>query len=127
MASRDASSTPSSTSTSTPSRNASPTTTVFFPTPEPPQRYDGKAAIRAHFALVFAAILASSKAIAPPWHRLDPQRLTIQPLGAHAAIVTFELHNGERIARRTPVLAEIGGAWRIEHLHASNMAVAGKP
>jgi ketosteroid isomerase-like protein len=96
--------------------------TVFFPTPEPPQRFDGKAAVRAHFSQVFAAIRQGSQATAPPYHRLAPEDLTVQPLGRDAALVSFHLRNAERIARRTLVLSRGSGGWTIRHLHASNVA-----
>lgn len=96
---------------------------VFFPTPEPPHRFDGKAAIREHFAEVFSAIRKGSHATAPPYQQLPPQRLDIKLLSKDAALVTFELENDQRIARRTLVLARSRDGWRIEHLHASNIAV----
>lgn len=100
-----------------------PDATVFFPPPEPPDRFDGKEAIREHFAQVFSSIRKSSDATKPPYHRLPPKRLTITLLSKNAALVTFELENTERIARRTLVLARSANGWRIEHLHASNTPV----
>src|SRR5689334_8797897 len=52
--------------------------TVFFPSPEPGQRYAGKAAIHEHFQQVFSGIRNSSRASAPPYHRLDVEDLDIQ-------------------------------------------------
>ena len=96
--------------------------TVFFPTPEPPDRFDGKNAIRDHFLKVFAAIRSSSKASAPPYHRLEPEQLEVQIPAPGSAVVTFHLRNSERTARRTLVLAKVAGHWLIVHLHASNLA-----
>lgn len=98
------------------------TATVFFPTPEPPERFEGRRAIESHFQQVFAAIRKSSGAAGPPFHRLVPEDLLIQILDSHAAIVSFHLRNSERIARRTLVLTKVAGRWRIAHLHASNVA-----
>jgi uncharacterized protein (TIGR02246 family) len=98
--------------------------TVFFPTPEPPERFEGRRAIESHFQKVFEAIRKSSGASGPPFHRLVPEDLLIQILDPHAAIVSFHLRNSERIARRTLVLAKVAGRWRIAHLHASNVPVA---
>jgi ketosteroid isomerase-like protein len=97
--------------------------TVFFPTPEPPQRFDGKQAIRAHFEQVFAAIRKSSAASSPPYHHLQPDNLYWQALSSSVVIVTFQLQNSERIARRTVVLAKTRGIWLIVHLHASNVSL----
>lgn len=99
------------------------TATVFFPTPEPPERFAGRRAIESHFQQVFDAIHKSSGAAGPPYHHLAPEDLLIQVLDSHAAIVSFHLRNAERIARRTLVLAKVDGQWRIAHLHASNVPV----
>jgi hypothetical protein len=94
--------------------------TVFFPSPEPPERFTGKAAVRSHFQKVFDGIRRDAPS-GPPYHRLDPQDFEVQLLGADAAVVSFHLRNSERLARRTLVLEKIGGKWLIAHLHASNI------
>lgn len=101
--------------------------TVFFPTPEPPQRFDGKRAIRDHFQQVFDAIRRASGASSPPFHNLRPEDLSWQVLAPDAVIATFHLRNSERIARRTVVLTKAHGTWLIAHLHASNVPVAEPP
>ena len=98
--------------------------TVFFPAPEPADRFDGKPAIAQHFSKVFAAIRASASG-GPPYHELQPQDLQVTLLGPHAALVTFHLRNSQRIARRTLVLVKVNDRWLIQHLHASNQPVAG--
>ncbi|NIA54810.1 nuclear transport factor 2 family protein [Massilia sp. TW-1] len=100
-----------------------PDASVFFPIPEPPDRFDGKEAIREHFALVFSSIRKSSDAKKPPYHHLPPERLAIVMLSENAALVTFELENKERIARRTLVVVRSPNGWLIKHLHASNTQV----
>lgn len=100
-----------------------PDATVFFPSPETPKRFDGQAAIRENFAKVFSAIRQASKATAPPYHRLPPERLSLKVLSAESAVVSFELVNEDRIARRTLVLTATPNGWLIEHLHASNVPV----
>jgi len=97
--------------------------TVFFPAPEPPERFVGKAAIRSRFQQVFDAIRKRASG-GPPYHRLEPQELQVQLLGHDAAVVTFHLRNSERIARRTLVMKKVQGAWLIAHLHASNFQKA---
>lgn len=93
--------------------------TAFFPAPEPPERVVGKAAIRSRFQQVFDAIRKGAGG-GPPYHRLEPQDLQVQSIGADAAVVTFHLRNSERIARRTLVFKKVQGTWLIAHLHASN-------
>ena len=62
----------------------------------------------------------------PPYHRLAPQNLEGQVLGAETAVVSFHLRNTERIARRTRVMQKVRGKWPIAHLHASTFQLAPK-
>jgi ketosteroid isomerase-like protein len=93
--------------------------TVFFPEPEPEQRFEGRPAIVAHFRDVFDAIRRAAPG-GPPYHRLDPEELRIEALGPDAALASFHLRNDQRIARRTVVFRRSARGWRIAHLHASN-------
>ena len=99
--------------------------TMFFPTPEPPERVQGKQAIQQRFERVFASIRSSAKA-GPPFHHLTPEDLSVQLMPGETAIVSFHLRNEERIARRTFVLIKTNGKWLIVHLHASNVPLAAK-
>ena len=96
--------------------------TVFFPTPEPPQRFVGRTAVEAQFERVFQAIRKSAPG-GPPYHLLQPQGLSVHLLEPGTALVAFELHNSERIGRRTIVFRRVDGRWKIVHLHASNVPV----
>src|SRR5262245_43993903 len=96
---------------------------VFFPVPESPNRFDGREAIQRHFEQVFAAICQSSASSTPPFHHLVPEHLQVQLVGDTAAVVTFQMTNTERVARRTLVLQKRGDKWLIAHLHASNVAL----
>ena len=98
--------------------------TVFFPTPEPPQRFEGRAAVEAQFQIVFASIRAVAPS-GPPFQRLVPEDLRINAIGKDVGVATFHLRNEERIARRTIVFKRTRRGWRIVHLHASNVARAG--
>jgi uncharacterized protein (TIGR02246 family) len=98
---------------------------VFFPMPEPPERVDGKQAIRQRFEQVFASIRSAAKS-GPPFHRLTPEYLLTQLTPGHTAVVSFHLRNEERVARRTLVLSKMNGQWLIIHLHASNAPVAAR-
>ena len=91
----------------------------FVPAPDMPERVAGKAAVRSSFEQIFAAIRQGASG-GPPYHRLQPEDLQVQLLGADGAVVTFHLRNSERIARRTFVMRKVQGAWLVAHLHASN-------
>jgi ketosteroid isomerase-like protein len=94
--------------------------TVFFPVPEPPERFAGKPAIQQRFQQVFDAIRVGA-ASGPPYHHLAPENTQVQILAPAEALVTFELKSAERIGRRTLVLKKSHGQWLIVHLHASNV------
>jgi uncharacterized protein (TIGR02246 family) len=96
--------------------------TVFFPTPEPPERVEGKQAIQHRFEQVFARIRGAAKS-GPPFHHLTPEDLAIQMMPGQTAVVSFHLRNAERIGRRTLVLTNTNGRWLIVHLHASNVSI----
>ncbi len=59
-------------------------------------------------------------AVSPPYMSLEPKDLEVL-LFTDAALVTFHLENGESLSRRTFVLAKEQDAWKIVHLHASNV------
>jgi ketosteroid isomerase-like protein len=94
--------------------------TAFFPIPEPPQRFVGRAAVEAQFQRVFAAIRAAAPS-GPPYQHLQPVGLRIEMVDDAVALVSFELRNARRIGRRTLVMRREAGNWRIVHLHASNV------
>jgi ketosteroid isomerase-like protein len=94
--------------------------TVFFPSPEPGERAEGRAAYEARFRHVFDEIRRTEPS-GPPFQTLEPQDLRIEVLGPNGALVTFHLRNAERLARRTVVFRKADGRWRIFHLHASNV------
>jgi ketosteroid isomerase-like protein len=98
--------------------------TAFFPTPEPPQRFVGRAAVEAQFRQVFAAIRAAAPT-GPPFQHLPPVGLRIEMLADSTALVSFELRNTQRVGRRTLLMRREGGRWRILHLHASNVPGTG--
>ena len=69
---------------------------VFFPVPEPPNRFNGREAIQRHFEQVFAAIRQSSASSTPPFHHLVPEHLQVQLVGDTAATVTFQMTNPQK-------------------------------
>jgi uncharacterized protein (TIGR02246 family) len=96
--------------------------TMFFPTPEPPQRFDGREAIREHYKVVFEKIRRSSSSTVPPFQRLEPEQVAWQVVSPDTVVVTFHLRSDQRLARRTLVLSRREGAWVVVHLHASNVS-----
>jgi ketosteroid isomerase-like protein len=95
--------------------------TVFFPSPEPPERFEGRVAFEARFRKVFESIRREHPG-GPPFHRLEPDNVRTELFGPRIALVTFHLRNAERVARRTIVFRRVAGRWLIVHLHASNVA-----
>ena len=96
--------------------------TVFHPAPNMPERVTGRAAVDSTFRAVFDDVRAHA-AGGPPFHRLTPEDLRIQPQAPGVVLVTFELRNSDRLGRRTVVFGRERDAWRIVHLHASNVAI----
>ena len=92
---------------------------IFHPTAKTPDAFCGREAVRAKWEAVFAGI--RSGASGPPYQHLVPDHLQIVPLGADAALATFELHNAERVARRTVLFVRRADGWKIVHIHASNV------
>ena len=56
----------------------------------------------------------------PPYMKLEPRDVMIQ-LHGEVAVVTFHLLVRHRLSRRTLVLLRRDAAWKIIHLHASNV------
>lgn len=97
--------------------------TLFFPSPEPPQRFEGRAAIGEHFRSVFASLRQASTRTSPPYQSLKPEELVWQIVSPDVVIATFHLRNEVRIGRRTVVFRFQEGHWRVVHLHGSNAPV----
>ncbi len=96
--------------------------TIFQPAAQMAERVSGPRGIDSTFRAVFADIRSHATG-GPPFHRLNPTDLRIQPLSPGLVLVTFHLRNAERLARRTVIFRQEGANWRILHLHASNVAV----
>jgi len=96
--------------------------TVFHPR-QFSRRAENRTGVEESFKQVFVRIKGDKTS--PPYMDLQPKDLQIQFAGAQAAIVTFYLedHPGF-INRRTIVLQNIGGTWKIIHIHASEVADA---
>ena len=56
----------------------------------------------------------------PPYQSLEPRDLLIQRSG-DIAVCTFHLEHPHALGRRTVILQQRSGAWKIIHIHASNV------
>lgn len=85
------------------------------------RRASGRAGVTAGFQQL-ADDAQRLKWTGPPYQHVEPKDLQIQML-KDAAVVTFHLENegSRKLGRRTLVLAKRGGAWKIIHLHASEI------
>jgi ketosteroid isomerase-like protein len=99
---------------------------VFFPSAATPEEYRGRVAVEGRFRQEFASIRRDAPS-GPPFMHLRPDSLRITLFGGIGALATFELHNTSRIGRRSVVFRKEGGAWRIAHLHASNVPWPDEP
>ena len=98
--------------------------TVFYPRAFP-ERANGRVEFEKTFTQVFEHIRAGrSKG---PYMDLQPRGLKIRMAG-ELAIATFHLDDRPGfINRRTIVLQKQGRAWKIIHLHASEVAASPAP
>ncbi|MBI3651114.1 MAG: nuclear transport factor 2 family protein [Acidobacteria bacterium] len=96
--------------------------TVFNPDiPEAPSigRLNGRQQVKEGFKSVFEA--SRKQASGPPYLHLVPKEVRIQVYG-DTALVTFEFDRaGNSLGRRTLVFHRQGHAWKIVHIHASNV------
>lgn len=94
--------------------------TVFYPR-EFPARAEGRAQIEKNFQHVFEQI--RMRASKPPYMEIQPRDLKIERFG-DVAVATFQLDDRPGVmGRRTIVLQKRSGAWKIVHLHASEVAL----
>ena len=89
--------------------------TAFLPMPQFGARIDGREKILAALAPLFEAERARAGSM-----NLMAKGLSIQRAG-NVAVATFDVGTEAVFSRRTLVLELRGGAWKIVHLHASNV------
>jgi ketosteroid isomerase-like protein len=96
--------------------------TVFYPRAVP-ERANGRAEFEKTFKTVFEQIRSGKTAA--PYMDIQPKGVRIQVFG-NVAIVTFHLDDREGfLNRRTIVLNKTEQGWKIVHLHASEVSLAG--
>jgi ketosteroid isomerase-like protein len=95
--------------------------TVFYPRAFP-ERANGRAEFEKTFKVVFDQIRGNKAK--PPYMDIQPKDMRIQTFG-DVAIATFHLDDRPGfLNRRTIVLNKTDDAWKIVHLHASEVSVA---
>lgn len=97
--------------------------TLFFPMPVPGSggaRFTGKDDVLSVFHRFFASVRKGKSG--PDYLNIKPKDVHIQK-HRDTAIVTFHLTGDQGIARRTLVMRRDKGAWRVAHMHASNMSL----
>lgn len=98
-----------------------PNPTMFHPAVPNTQRIDTEGQFDKAWAGVFDRIRKSSGRSTPPYMQLEPKDLRIEFLSEDVALVTFHILNPGEIDRRTIIFKRYGSAWRIVHVHASNL------
>ena len=95
--------------------------TVIHPMREMAKRLDGREEVQGAWRGVFDYLRATRSG--PPYLDLRPLAVDVQvqTAGVGAAVATFHLALDESLGRRTLVLEDRAGSWKIVHLHASNV------
>lgn len=105
-----------------------PNPTMFHPAAPNTRRVETEEQFDRAWTVVFDRIRKSSGRSSPPYMTLEPQDLRVEILSADVALVTFHILSDKEIDRRTIIFKRYGGAWKIVHIHASNLHIeAGLP
>jgi hypothetical protein len=95
--------------------------TMFHPSAPKIRRVDTPEEFDAAWKLVFERIRKDSGRTAPPYMKLSPTDLRIEPLAENVSLVTFHLTDGQTLSRRTLIFRRYDDGWKIVHIHASNL------
>lgn len=71
---------------------------------------------------VFEGIRKESGRTSPPYMKLEPSDLRIEPLSDDVTLVSFHLVQEKSVGRRTLIFKRSPDGWKIVHIHASNIA-----
>ena len=93
--------------------------TVIHPFAELPKRLDSWDEVGRAWVGVFDFMRDTRSG--PPYLDLRPLDLDVRMAGVDVAIATFHLVLDQTLGRRTIVLENQAGSWKIVHLHASNV------
>ena len=95
--------------------------TMFHPSAPDIRRVDTTEQFKAAWQVVFERIRKRSGRSSPPYMKLSPADLRIEPLSENVSLVTFHLIDGDTLSRRTIVFRHYPDGWKIVHIHASNL------
>jgi len=98
-----------------------PEPTMFHPAAPNTRRIETEEQFNSAWAGVFERIRKSSGRSSPPYMTLEPKDLRIDFLSGDVALVTFHIASPSEIDRRTLIFKHYGNAWKIVHIHASNL------
>jgi hypothetical protein len=97
--------------------------TMFHPAGPNVRRVDTPEEFDAAWHLVFERIRKNSGRTSPPYIKLSPMDLRIDPLAENVSLVTFHLIDVGTLSRRTLIFQHYEDGWKIVHIHASNLAL----
>jgi hypothetical protein len=95
--------------------------TMFHPSPPNIRRVDTPEEFDTAWHLVFKRIRKNSGRTSPPYMKLSPMDLRVDPLADNVSLVTFHLIDGGTLSRRTLIFRHYEDGWKIVHIHASNL------
>jgi len=93
---------------------------VIHPFPESGRRLEGWDQVRDGWSAIFDSLRTTKEG--PPYLDLRPLDLDVREREG-VAVVSFHIALDRALGRRTLVLSEHSGAWKVVHLHASNVSV----
>ena len=102
-----------------------PDATMHFQFGQPPGLIVGRPAVVERFERLFAQLM--KRAPGPPYVRFKIEEFASIVLDARHAAVYATVTTDNRIGRRTLIFRREPQAWRILHLHASNLSTAPAP
>lgn len=100
-----------------------PDASMYFPFADTPGLAEGRDAITARFARLFAAWRRRGRV--PPYVGFEPAHMRVRPAGHGHALATFTVGIDGAAGRRSALLRRSVETWRILHLHASNLEPRG--
>jgi ketosteroid isomerase-like protein len=96
--------------------------TIFHPAAPNIKRIDTPEQFEKAWLGVFDGIKKNSGRTSPPYMRLEPADVRVEPLADDVTLVTFHLFDGGTTCRRTVVFQKMQESWKVVHIHASNIS-----
>ena len=95
--------------------------TIFHPAAPNIKRIDTPEQFEKAWLGVFDRIKKNSGRASPPYMKLEPADVRVEPLSDNVTLVTFHLFDGGTTSRRTVVFQKMHESWKVVHIHASNI------